>query len=341
VEIMEIIKQKRIQYFADPSIEAPLEYTSDELKALKYVCETSEFYPLTHIGITKYMLSLDARLMTIESGYITQGGFNKEGRRIFTLSDCGNQRQVQANVLMAWAFLGPPPTPQHDTVDHMDIDETNDYYFNLRWATRQQQAMNRKKGLKYKRGRPVTQIDPITGVELFTWFRAIDAAIELGIKGKGSIANAIKENYSCGGYRWRYANNLIIDATGKVEEWRKINYMNCRDVWVSSVGRVKTSYCGFSFGRTTLSGRKLVSFQLNDGSIKGEFVHRLIIFAFKGPAPSEDQDTVDHIDGNPRNNRTENLRYLSVAENNRHAFVTGNRTANYHRGMCKAVVQLT
>ena len=46
----------------------------------------------------------------------------------------------------------------------------------------------------------------------------------------------------------------------------------------------------------------------------GERVHRIVATAFHGPAPSP-QHVVDHIDTNRRNNRPENLRWVSKLEN--------------------------
>lgn len=48
--------------------------------------------------------------------------------------------------------------------------------------------------------------------------------------------------------------------------------------------------------------------------IAGERVHRIVAFAFYGNPPT-DQHVVDHIDTNRRNNRPENLRWLTRLEN--------------------------
>lgn len=50
-------------------------------------------------------------------------------------------------------------------------------------------------------------------------------------------------------------------------------------------------------------------------------VHELVLHAFKGPRPEGMQ--INHIDGNPRNNRKENLEYCTAKENTQHAIKMG------------------
>ncbi len=45
--------------------------------------------------------------------------------------------------LVALAFLGDPPTPEH-TVDHIDTNAQNNYPSNLRWATKEVQHLNHR-----------------------------------------------------------------------------------------------------------------------------------------------------------------------------------------------------
>ena len=46
-------------------------------------------------------------------------------------------KTVEVHRLVAYAFLGDPPTPDHE-VAHYDGDPQNNHYDNLRWATKQE-----------------------------------------------------------------------------------------------------------------------------------------------------------------------------------------------------------
>jgi hypothetical protein len=50
------------------------------------------------------------------------------------------------------------------------------------------------------------------------------------------------------------------------------------------------------------------------GSAKTYFIHRLVLHAFKGQPPA-DKPYARHLDGNPKNNRLENLDYGSQTDN--------------------------
>ena len=50
-----------------------------------------------------------------------------------------------------------------------------------------------------------------------------------------------------------------------------------------------------------------------DGAYKGATIHRLVLLAFEGPEP--DGMEVCHTDGNPANNRLDNLRWGTRGDN--------------------------
>lgn len=59
-----------------------------------------------------------------------------------------------------------------------------------------------------------------------------------------------------------------------------------------------------------------------DGKVKDFLVARLVALTFLGK-PITDKNTVNHINGNRLDNRVDNLEWLSLADNIRHAFDTG------------------
>lgn len=76
----------------------------------------------------------------------------------------------------------------------------------------------------------------------------------------------------------------------------------------------------------TPNGRDVRVSLWKNGKHKDFLVHRLVGFAFIPLV--EGKDCINHIDGNPKNNRVENLEWCNHLENNRHAFETGLMSSN-------------
>lgn len=111
--------------------------------------------------------------------------------------------------------------------------------------------------------------------------------------------------------------------------------MNCIEEWrpclpnyeVSDHGRVRRS----APGRKTFVGRVMALATLKigylsvaptiDGKNKTFYVHDLVAGAFLGPRPPG--SSVNHIDGDKKNNLPANLEYVSHAGNMRHAAEIG------------------
>lgn len=68
----------------------------------------------------------------------------------------------------------------------------------------------------------------------------------------------------------------------------------------------------------TPNGRDVRVNLWKNGKPKDFLVHRLVAFAFI-PA-IKGKECINHIDGNPKNNKVENLEWCNHLENNRHAF---------------------
>ena len=120
-------------------------------------------------------------------------------------------------------------------------------------------------------------------------------------------------------------NYRVPDLPG--EEWRPVKDFELYEV--SNYGRVKRPLqerCYRDGGYPVLFAEKLLSPGYTKGgyayvmfSIFGRtktfLVHRLVADAFELPYESPDQTEVHHIDGNPRNNRLENLKRCTPYEN--------------------------
>lgn len=115
------------------------------------------------------------------------------------------------------------------------------------------------------------------------------------------------------------------------EIWKDVvGYENIYEV--SSYGRVRTAV-----GKTTYTerhgvrhwkqrylknktpkGRDVRVSLWKDGKTKSFLVHRLVAFAFIPEI--EGKTSINHKDGNPKNNHVDNLEWCNHLENNRHAF---------------------
>lgn len=67
---------------------------------------------------------------------------------------------------------------------------------------------------------------------------------------------------------------------------------------------------------------QIINFQTVNNTKKTYRVHRLVLMAFK-PVENMDNLEVNHIDGDKKNNRLDNLEWCTSSENQRHAFSIG------------------
>ena len=107
-----------------------------------------------------------------------------------------------------------------------------------------------------------------------------------------------------------------------MEEWKDIQ--DFPGYQVSNKGRVKGFHGILKQGVRKKDQRSIVSLAKNNKQ-HSQYVHRLVAEAFLPKI--KDQLTVNHKDGNKLNNCVENLEWISLADNIRHAHKVG----LYHR----------
>jgi hypothetical protein len=96
---------------------------------------------------------------------------------------------------------------------------------------------------------------------------------------------------------------------------------------VSNLGRTRSFYPRFKskvgIPRTVTGGRYAEIYMRGVDKKLRVTVHRAVFEAFNGKIPSGMQ--INHIDGDKKNNRLDNLECVSSKENNNHAYRTGLR----------------
>lgn len=108
----------------------------------------------------------------------------------------------QVHRLVLEAFIGPPPNPECNTVDHINRERSDNRLVNLRWASRSEQMYNSSRSKK------VVMMD-MDENELQTFQSTGEAAKFLGNDKAPRPIRAVCNGYSktaCG-YKWKYISD--------------------------------------------------------------------------------------------------------------------------------------
>lgn len=115
---------------------------------------------------------------------------------------------------------------------------------------------------------------------------------------------------------------------------KKIDYIKIKkDKYAITEDGKVWSYSINNFMKTSIDkdGYETVSLLNSTGGYSHFGIHRLLMIAFK-PCENMEELTVNHIDGNKKNNNLNNLEWLTSQENTHHAWIThiNNNIGQFH-----------
>jgi len=249
-------------------------------------------------------------------------------------NDSGNRKSMKMHRLVALSFISNPENKY--SVNHIDHNKLNNIWTNLEWATSIEQNKHKRKPKKEIQelisSRAVYRIDKYTNQKL-EYYKTIRSASQWifdnnltsvkpfnngnNIKTKISAVCQKKRNTTFG-YKWEYCNeteNKYID-----EEWRDIPseiIKGTQGYKISNYGRVKNHKGRISEGSNThASGYPWAHIYPHS-----YLLHRLVAKTFI--LNLENNEQVNHIDGNKLNACVNNLEWCTNKENQIHKVNSG------------------
>jgi hypothetical protein len=221
-------------------------------------------------------------------------------------------------------FHGPPPTPAHAHVHHLDGNPSNNCSVNLAWATPSENIQ--ASFANASRGSSAGALSkPVRGREVGSegeWRHfpsCAAAARELGPNCNVSAAASGKRTQT-GGWTFEFTPQF---ETIEGEQWRPVVLEDGADsggALVSDRGRFRDTRGNIRAAPETAAGSVARRWQVQ---INGKYYlyHRLVCTVWHGP-PLTPKLEVNHKDLDPSNNRPENLEWLTRAENLAHSRAT-------------------
>ena len=256
-------------------------------------------------------------------GVISEGHEHPSGYRHVKISG----RIFKVHRLVAFAFLGPPPSELAWQVHHRDANPSNNHLDNLEYVTQGQN--NLYSHAKLHRYRYVSNsvnsravMWRVVGSQRWTTSPSMRHAAEhFGIS-PSTVSRACQHGNPAKGLEFQLVRERFHEAFVG-EEWRPMyDPMSGAQIpgrMVSSFGRVMSKAGQIYRGYPTKMGYYRTSFCLNSRR-RCEYVHRLVALAFTGPPENRERNQVNHKDLDKGNNAIENLEYVTPSENIAHHY---------------------
>ena len=182
--------------------------------------------PLSRQEVDGRLVSSLGRLR-LRSGLVHKGHLRKSGYSETKYSCIVGSRTELVHRVVAFAFFGPPPSPERSQVNHKDGDKQNNAVVNLEYAT---PAENRAHYLKFRTTQHERKLrsdsKPIwsrvyNSNEEWTWHPSILSAAQVRGLRSGLVSHSIHgKQRQTGGHEFRVAH-VFEPLPG--EEWREVD----------------------------------------------------------------------------------------------------------------------
>lgn len=213
--------------------------------------------------------------------------------------------KLKVHYLICITFNGPKPSSKH-TVDHINRDPGDNRAENLRWATYNEQALNRE----YKKPMQLFNIQKIDleGNIIDEFPNSNEAGKSVGVVGS-YINRVLNKNIKVKDFYWKYE----IIENGKDEEWIEL----FSKMYISTNGRLRDDKNRKRIPTTNVSGYHTINYKN-----KTQYIHKLVAEKFINNPKPEEYNIVNHINGIKTDNRVENLEWCNNSMNVKHAHKT-------------------
>lgn len=266
---------------------------------------------LKHLGFPHHLVSDTGRVKNTKTGNELFPTLMASGYMRVGLTVNGKAHTRSVHVLMAEVFLVKPDGNVNLSVDHIDRNRSNNIISNLRWATKKEQAKNRRKPIPKSQKVEQRSMD---GELIKIWNSAEEIEkFDSSLRAKTIIASC-STKASNRGYMWCFHIETIPG-----EKWKKLHVDGVGEIFVSDKGRAKRRR-NPTFGCERADGYMEVAFGTRSYH-PSQLMHRLVAMTFIPNLNNVKQ--INHVDGNKANNCVENLEWSTCQENILEAYATG------------------
>jgi hypothetical protein len=217
--------------------------------------------------------------------------------------------------IVALTFIENSDENKFIFVNHKDGNKQNIFVDNLEWVTPKQNAEHAvSTGLTKKHPVKVRQLTP-EGVYITTFDSILEASEKTGANDRHISAVCKGKRKTTGGFGWEYVDNkhLPQKIDDDIKHVKVTEYQNYEGFANGEIFSKKSKK--YLVQKTKENGYKVAK-MCKDGTMKDEYVHRIIASCFL--KRNNVDDVVNHKDGNKQNNNVSNLEWVTQKENSAH-----------------------